>query len=109
MAEDHDKLVAAAERLGYAMGDADSEYRALVLELFLLALEPLRQDVDYDFARSDMARECPSWRRTSPTTGLLAGAAHRCGLFSPQAGWHVHAGQPAQSPGQRAPADQRWL
>jgi predicted unusual protein kinase regulating ubiquinone biosynthesis (AarF/ABC1/UbiB family) len=56
IAEDHDKVVAAAERLGYVMGDADSEYRALVLELFLLALEPMRHDGDYDFARSDMAR-----------------------------------------------------
>lgn len=56
IAQDHDKVVLAAERLGYAMGDADSKYRALVLELFLLALEPLRHDGPYDFARSDMAR-----------------------------------------------------
>ena len=55
MKEDHDRLVAAAERLGYAMGDADSEYRALVLELFLLALEPLREEGPYDFGRSTMA------------------------------------------------------
>ncbi len=55
MAEDHDRMVAAAEKLGYAVGDADSEYRALVLELFLLALEPLCFDGPYDFARSDMA------------------------------------------------------
>ena len=45
---------AAAQRLGYSMGEADSEYRELVLELFLLALEPLRQDLAYDFAHSDM-------------------------------------------------------
>jgi len=50
------RLVAAAERIGYAMGDEDSEYRALVLELFLLALEPLQQDELYDFAHSDMTR-----------------------------------------------------
>jgi predicted unusual protein kinase regulating ubiquinone biosynthesis (AarF/ABC1/UbiB family) len=56
LTEDQDKLVAAAERIGYAMGDEDSEYRALVLELFLLALEPLRHDGVYDFAHSDMAR-----------------------------------------------------
>ena len=56
MSQDHDKLIAAAERIGYAMGDEDSEYRALVLELFLLALEPLRHEGTYDFARSDMAR-----------------------------------------------------
>ena len=55
IAEDHDRLVTAAERLGYAMGDADSEYRALVLELFLLALEPLREQGPYDFGHSTMA------------------------------------------------------
>lgn len=53
---DEGKLVRAAERIGYAMGDEDSQYRALVLELFLLALEPLRHEGVYDFARSDMAR-----------------------------------------------------
>ena len=57
IAGDRDKVAAAAQRLGYAMGEADSEYRELVLELFLLALEPLREDVAYDFARSDMARK----------------------------------------------------
>ena len=55
MAGDHDKLIAAAERIGYAMGDANSEYRDLVLELFLLALEPLCEDGEYDFAHSDMS------------------------------------------------------
>ena len=55
--QDRDKVAAAAQRVGYEMGEADSEYRELVLELFLLALEPLREDVDYDFARSDMARK----------------------------------------------------
>ena len=49
------RLAAAAEKVGYAMGDEDSEYRALVLELFMLALEPLQTDEDYDFARSTMA------------------------------------------------------
>lgn len=49
------RLLAAAERIGYAVGDEDSDYRALVLELFLLALEPLMVDEDYDFARSEMA------------------------------------------------------
>ena len=56
IAGDRDRVAAAAEKLGYAVGDADSEYRALVLELFLLALEPLCFDGDYDFAASDMAR-----------------------------------------------------
>jgi predicted unusual protein kinase regulating ubiquinone biosynthesis (AarF/ABC1/UbiB family) len=54
IAGDRDKVVMAAERVGYAMGDADSEYRELVLDLFLLALEPLSRDVLYDFAGSDM-------------------------------------------------------
>ncbi|HEY6132270.1 MAG TPA: AarF/ABC1/UbiB kinase family protein [Halioglobus sp.] len=56
MAGDEDKLIVAAERLGYAMGTAGSDYRALVLQMLILALEPLRTDVAYDFARSDMAR-----------------------------------------------------
>jgi hypothetical protein len=55
IAEDHDRLFAAAERIGYAVGDANSEYRALVLDLFLLALEPLREPGPYDFGRSTMA------------------------------------------------------
>jgi predicted unusual protein kinase regulating ubiquinone biosynthesis (AarF/ABC1/UbiB family) len=56
MGGDEVKLVKAAERIGYAMGDEDTQYRELVLELFLLALEPLRHEGVYDFARSDMAR-----------------------------------------------------
>jgi predicted unusual protein kinase regulating ubiquinone biosynthesis (AarF/ABC1/UbiB family) len=51
---DRDKVVKAADRLGYAMGEANSDYRELVLDLFLLALEPLGQDVLYDFANTDM-------------------------------------------------------
>lgn len=50
------RLLGAAERIGYAVGDEESDYRTLVLELFLLALEPLMVDENYDFARSDMAR-----------------------------------------------------
>lgn len=56
LVEDRDKVIVAADRIGYAMGDEDTEYRELVLELFLLALEPLRHEGVYDFARSDMAR-----------------------------------------------------
>ena len=57
IAGDRERLAAAAEKLGYAVGEAGSEYRALLQELFLLALEPLREDRVYDFAASDMARE----------------------------------------------------
>ena len=56
IAGDEDRLVAAAERLGYAMGEAGGEYRELVMQFLALVMEPLREDVVYDFARSDMAR-----------------------------------------------------
>jgi hypothetical protein len=51
---DESKLVAAAERLGYSMGETNSPYRALVVELFELALEPLCVDSVYDFAGTDI-------------------------------------------------------
>jgi predicted unusual protein kinase regulating ubiquinone biosynthesis (AarF/ABC1/UbiB family) len=54
MAGDRDAMALAAEKVGYSMGDEDSVYRALVLELLLLALEPLRYDEPYDFGNSDM-------------------------------------------------------
>jgi predicted unusual protein kinase regulating ubiquinone biosynthesis (AarF/ABC1/UbiB family) len=54
IAGDRPAMVAAAEKVGYAMGDEDSQYRELVLELLLLVLEPLRYEGDYDFAASDM-------------------------------------------------------
>lgn len=54
IAGDRKRMVAAAEKVGYAMGDEDSVYRELVLELLLLVLEPLRFEGDYDFAASDM-------------------------------------------------------
>lgn len=53
-AGDRDRVVLAAEKVGYAMGDANTEYRELVLDLFLVALEPLSTDVAYDFGASDM-------------------------------------------------------
>jgi predicted unusual protein kinase regulating ubiquinone biosynthesis (AarF/ABC1/UbiB family) len=56
MAGDAEKVAAAAEKLGYAMGEVGSEYRALLMQLLVVALEPLATDAAYDFARSDMAR-----------------------------------------------------
>lgn len=56
LAGDEDKIAAAAQRLGYAVGEPDSEYRELIITVFLLALEPLCQEGPYDFARSDMAQ-----------------------------------------------------
>lgn len=48
------RLLSAAQRIGYAVGDEDSDYRELVLSLFKLALEPLMEDAPYDFAGSNM-------------------------------------------------------
>ena len=55
IAGDKVKLVAASERLGYSMGEEGSDYQNMVLQFLTLALEPLRLDIDYDFAHSDMA------------------------------------------------------
>ena len=106
MAGDEAKLVAAAERLGYAMGDADSAYRELVLQFLMLALEPVCQDVAYDFARSDMARNMSKLGEdVSSFRDFWQAPPSGCGLFSPQGGRYVHAGQPTQGPGQCASAD----
>ena len=50
-------LVQAAERLGYAMGEAGGEFQELMLEMFEVALESLRVDEPYDFASSEMTQE----------------------------------------------------
>jgi predicted unusual protein kinase regulating ubiquinone biosynthesis (AarF/ABC1/UbiB family) len=57
MQGDRDAMAAAAEKVGYSIGDEDSYYRELVLELLFLALEPLRLDEPYDFAASTMPAE----------------------------------------------------
>ncbi|MEQ9463936.1 MAG: AarF/ABC1/UbiB kinase family protein [Haliea sp.] len=54
MAGDRERVAWAAERVGYAMGEPGSRYRELVLDMLLLALEPLRQEGPYDFGASDM-------------------------------------------------------
>ena len=54
ISENRDRLAKAADKLGYSMGDEDSDYRELVLDLFMIALEPLRFDGEYDFGNSDM-------------------------------------------------------
>ena len=51
---DREAMSVAAEKVGYSMGDEDSRYRELVLELLLMALEPLRFDEPYDFGNSTM-------------------------------------------------------
>ena len=51
---DEDGMIKAAQRLGYSVGEKGSDYQALLLELVTLALEPLCQDVVYDFGATDM-------------------------------------------------------
>ena len=51
---DKEAMAIAAEKVGYAVGDEDSQYRELVIDLLMLALEPLRIDEPYDFANSTM-------------------------------------------------------
>jgi predicted unusual protein kinase regulating ubiquinone biosynthesis (AarF/ABC1/UbiB family) len=54
VAGDAARVLQAVEKLGYVMGEASAEYRDLVLELFMLATEPLQASGAYDFGRSDM-------------------------------------------------------
>lgn len=48
------RMLAAADRLGYAIGNTDGPYRDLILEVFNIALEPLSTPGVYDFGESDM-------------------------------------------------------
>lgn len=57
LADDPEKLVLAVEKLGYAIGDPGSEYRQLISDAFWYLMEPLREDVAYDFAESNIATD----------------------------------------------------
>lgn len=57
MSGDTEGVVKAAQGLGYAVGDENSEYRELILELFQLALETVVEDKPFDFAGSDLVRQ----------------------------------------------------
>lgn len=48
------RMLAAADRLGYAIGDTEGPYRDLILDVFNIALEPLSTPGVYDFGQSDM-------------------------------------------------------
>jgi predicted unusual protein kinase regulating ubiquinone biosynthesis (AarF/ABC1/UbiB family) len=48
------QLIEAAQKLGYQLDNASAEYQSLILKLFYLALEPLREDNEYDFANSQL-------------------------------------------------------
>jgi len=51
---DRDGMAEAATKVGYSTGEEASRYRELLLDLLLLALEPLRDDKPYDFGASTM-------------------------------------------------------
>lgn len=51
------RMIKAADALGYAVGEEGSRYRELMLEAITLALQPLCVDEDYDFARSTIAQD----------------------------------------------------
>lgn len=55
VAGDDDGMAAAAQRLGYAVGEPGSAYRELMLAVFELVLEPVHTAGPYDFAASDLA------------------------------------------------------
>jgi predicted unusual protein kinase regulating ubiquinone biosynthesis (AarF/ABC1/UbiB family) len=62
---DRDAMAAAAEEVGYAVGDEDGEYRELLLELLLLVLEPLRCEGPYDFGASEMPERLAELARSA--------------------------------------------
>ncbi len=55
LARNDERLLKAAEKLGYLVAHASDEYRELVLEIFYLVLEPLLCEGPYDFGSSDLS------------------------------------------------------
>lgn len=53
--QDEDKIVAAADRLGYRASKANEQYRTFLIEIFYIALEPFMFDQEYDFATSTLS------------------------------------------------------
>jgi predicted unusual protein kinase regulating ubiquinone biosynthesis (AarF/ABC1/UbiB family) len=52
---DDDRLLGAAEKLGYVVRDGSDAYRQFVLDIFHVVLEPLACKGPYDFGASDMS------------------------------------------------------
>ncbi|KZN45528.1 ABC1 kinase family protein [Pseudoalteromonas luteoviolacea] len=52
---DRDLMVKAVQQIGYFGEQIDEVYQELVLDIFLMATEPLRANQPYDFATSDIA------------------------------------------------------
>lgn len=55
MAGSDERMLKAAEKLGYVVQTENQEYLQLVLEIFHLVLEPLTFDGAYDFGGSDLS------------------------------------------------------
>lgn len=56
IAQSRDGLQLALEELGFFAKGADVANREVVLDIFMLAAEPLRADGAYDFGQSDLAK-----------------------------------------------------
>jgi predicted unusual protein kinase regulating ubiquinone biosynthesis (AarF/ABC1/UbiB family) len=54
-AADRERLAKAAQRIGYFADEIAEEHRDAVIELFILATEPLRHEGVYDFAESTLS------------------------------------------------------
>ncbi len=52
---DEQRLLNAAEKLGYVVTDGSDAYREFVLDIFRIALEPLTTEGPYDFGASDIS------------------------------------------------------
>ncbi|MCT4578759.1 MULTISPECIES: AarF/ABC1/UbiB kinase family protein [Donghicola] len=50
----HDEMRAAMLRIGYFAETTPEKYQAILLEMFDMAMTPIRQDAPYDFAASDL-------------------------------------------------------
>jgi len=81
LAGNGNRLLAAAEKLGYLMEPAGDDYRELLIDIFNLVLEPLAHEGLYDFGASDLsarlaalaesARDFREFWRTPPTDAVF--------------------------------------
>ena len=55
MEQNDDKIIEAADRLGYAASSASDDYRDLIIEVFSIILEPFTFDGQFDFADSPLS------------------------------------------------------
>ena len=54
IARDDEKLIAAAEKLGYTINQTNQAYQKFLTNVFYIALEPFIINENYDFAQSDL-------------------------------------------------------